>query len=79
MEIKEVLDAVRTANEMPNSNLKDIPAESVVDQVINDLEQAVAKQLQGLTIKEFALTEGPKVDLVSQTCGALKAYSDESQ
>jgi membrane protein len=79
MEIKDVLDAVRTANEVHNSSLNDLQAEFVVDQVINDLDQAIAKQLRGLTIKEFALAEAPTVDLVSQTCRTLKTSSDESQ
>jgi membrane protein len=77
-EIKEVLDAVRTANEEHESNLNDLPAELVVDQVINDLDQAIAKHLRGLTIKEFALAEPSTVNLVSQASERQKASSDES-
>ncbi|MCG6916283.1 MAG: YihY/virulence factor BrkB family protein [Deltaproteobacteria bacterium] len=77
-EIKEVLDAVRTANEVRNANLNDLPAELVVDQVINDLDQAIAKHLRGLTVKEFALAEPSTVNLVSQTSERQKASFDES-
>jgi membrane protein len=76
-EIKEVLHAVRTADEAPNSNLNDLPAEFVVDQVINDLDQAMAKELQGLTVKEFALSEPSTVNLLSQTSQRQKASLDE--
>ncbi len=77
-EIKEVLHAVRTADEAPNSNLNDLPAEFVVDQVINDLDQAMAKELRGLTVKEFALSEPSTVNLLSQTSQRQKASLDES-
>jgi len=77
-EIKEVLDAVRTANEVNNFNLNDLPAEFAVDQVINDLDQAIAKELRGLTVKEFALAEPSTVNLVSQTSERQTASSDES-
>jgi len=79
LEIKDVLAAVRTADEMQNSNLNDLPAEFVVEKIIGDLDEAVAKQLRGLTVKEFALAEAPTVDLVSQTSLTLKTSSDESQ
>jgi membrane protein len=79
LEIKDVLDAVRTADEIHNSVLNDLPGEFVVDQVINDLDQTIAKQLRGLTVKEFALAEAPPVDLVSRTSQTLKTSSDESQ
>jgi membrane protein len=77
-EIKDVLHAVRTANEVQNSNVNDLPAEIVVDQVINDLDQAIAKKLGGLTIKEFALAEPPTVNLVAQTSQSQQASLDES-
>jgi membrane protein len=77
-EIKDVLDAVRTADEVYNTNLNDLPAEFVVDRVIHDLDQAMAKQLGGLTIKEFALADPPTVNLLSQTPQRQKASSDES-
>ena len=77
-EIKEVLDAVRTADEMHNSNFSELPAEFAVDQVINDVDQAVAKQLQGLTIKEFALAEPSAVTVVSETSQKQTASSDEN-
>jgi membrane protein len=77
-EVKEVLDAVRTANEIHTANFNGIPAEFVVDRVINDVDQAVAKELQGLTIKEFAMAEPPAVDLVSQASLERKASTDES-
>jgi membrane protein len=73
MEINDVLHAVRTADEVHNSTLNDLPAEFVVDRLINDLDQAVAKQLQGLTIKEFALSEPSTVRLSSQTSQSQKA------
>ena len=78
MEINDVLHAVRTANEVHNSNLNELPAEFVVDQVINDLDQVIAKQLQGLTIKEFALSEPSTGNLGSQTSQRQEASSDES-
>jgi membrane protein len=77
-EIKEVLDAVRTADEVQNSSFNDLPAEFVVDQVISDLDQAMAKELRGLTIKEFALSAPSGVNLVTQTSQRQKASSDES-
>ncbi len=77
-EIKEVLDAVRTADEPRNSSFNDLPAEFVVDQVINDLDQAMAKELRGLTVKEFALAEPSSVILVSQKSERQKASADES-
>ena len=76
--IKEVLDAVRTANEVHNYNLNELPAELVVEQLINDLDQAIAEQLRGFTIKEFALAESPSVNLLSQTSQRQTASADES-
>jgi membrane protein len=77
-EIKEVLDAVRTADEPHNSSFNDLPAEFVVDQVISDLDQAMAKELRGLTVKEFALAEPSSVNLVSEKSERQKASADES-
>lgn len=54
-EIKDVLNAVRTAEEVPYSNFHDLPSELAVDQVIDDLDRAMDRQLQGRTLKEFAL------------------------
>jgi membrane protein len=78
MEINDVLHAVRTANEVNNSNLNDLPAEFVVDQVINDLDQVIAKHLEGITVKEFALSESSTINLSSQTSQKQKESSDES-
>jgi membrane protein len=77
MEINDVLYAVRTANEVHGSNLNDLPAEFVVDQVINGLDQIIAKQLQGLTVKEFALSEPSSGNVISQMFHRQKASSTE--
>jgi membrane protein len=77
-EIKEVLDAVRTVDEAENSSFNNLPAELIVDQVINDLDQAVAKELRGLTIKEFALSAPSTVNLVPHASLKQKESSDES-
>jgi membrane protein len=76
--IKDVLDAVRTADEVQNSSFNNLPAELAVDQLIDDLDQAMAKELRGLTIKEFALSAPSSVSLVSQASQRQKTSSDES-
>jgi membrane protein len=77
-EVKDVLDAVRTADEVQNFSFNDLPAEMVVDQVVKDLDQAMAKELQGQTIKEFALSVPSSVNLISQKSQRQKKLSDES-
>jgi DNA-binding IscR family transcriptional regulator len=74
--IKDVLDAVRTADEVQNSSFNNLPAELAVDQLIDDLDQAMAKELRGLTIKEFALSAPSSVSLVSQASQRQKTSSD---
>lgn len=76
-EIKDVLDAVRTADEVDDSNFNELPSDLAVDQVINDLDQAMARQLHGRTLKELALSEPSSVTLVSQTPQEQKASSDD--
>ncbi len=74
-EVKDVFDAIRTADEMSNSHHLDLPSESAVDQIINEFDQAVSRQLQGRTLKELALAEPSSVTLVSKTPKEQKVSS----
>ncbi|MGD8372327.1 MAG: YihY/virulence factor BrkB family protein [Syntrophobacterales bacterium] len=56
-ELKEVLDAVRRANEMPEFELRGQSDVLAVDQLIDHLDQSVAEALRGSTLKELALSE----------------------
>jgi DNA-binding IscR family transcriptional regulator len=78
VEIKETLDAVRTATEGSVYNLVDLPSESAVDRVITQLDQALSKQLEGRTLKELALEEPSTVSLVSETADDQKVSSARS-
>ncbi len=66
-EIKDVLDAVRAAHEVSHLNVQRLPAELVVEQLVDHLDQALAEALQGRTLKELALSEPPPMTSVSQS------------
>ena len=77
-EIKDVLHAVRTAHEVGNNNFNNLTSELAVDQVMDDVDRAMAEELQGRTLKDLALSEPSAVTLVSQTPQDQKTSSDES-
>ncbi|MCG6870621.1 MAG: YihY family inner membrane protein [Gammaproteobacteria bacterium] len=55
--VKDVLEAVRSANENVAGRVVDEPDAAVVDTVITKIDAAVDQSLDGLTVKEMAMTE----------------------
>ena len=70
--LKDILDAARGANEMPELNMNSDSAELAVDQLVDHLEQTVERALRGSTIKELALSKPSPVTLVSQSSQDLE-------
>jgi len=54
--LKDVLDAVRGANEMVDLKPQSESAELAVDQLVDHLDQAMERALQGSTLKDLALS-----------------------
>jgi membrane protein len=78
VEIKKALDAVRSGDGGADYNLVDLVAESAVDRIIKELDQALSKQFEGRTLKELALEEPSTVSLVSQTANDQKVSSNRN-
>ena len=61
--IKDVLDAVRAADESSYLNAERLPREAPVDAIVETLERAADAALAGQTLKDLALaadeTDGP--------------------
>ncbi len=53
--VKDVLDAVRAADEQSHLNLQRLPAEPAVEQLLEHLDRAATKALRGRTLKELAV------------------------
>jgi membrane protein len=77
--LKEVLDAVRVANEMADLKPQSEPAELAVEQLIDHLDQAMERALRGSTLKELALSKPSPVTLVSQASQTHDPSSGEGQ
>ena len=58
-EVKDVLDAVRAAEEQAHLNLQRLPAEPAVEQLLERLERITAEVLGGHTLKELSLSGNP--------------------
>ena len=54
--VKEALDAVRAADESTHLDIERLPAEAAVDALIGDLERGVAGVLEGMTLKDLAVS-----------------------
>lgn len=65
--IKEVLDAVRGADEMVGLEPQSETAELAVDQLVDHLDQAMTRALRDSTLKDLALSEPSPITLVSQS------------
>ncbi len=57
IEVKDVLDAVRAADEQTHLSLQRLPLEPAVEQLLDHLEKAVAGALDGRTLKQLASPE----------------------
>jgi membrane protein len=75
--LKDVLDAVRGANEMVDLKPQSESAELAVDQLVDHLDQAMAGALQGSTLKDLALSKPAPVTLVSQSSQKVDPSSGE--
>ncbi len=53
--IKDLLDAVRSADEMPHANFAKLPREPAIDEVLEILDRAAEGALDGRTLKDLAL------------------------
>ena len=62
--VKDILDAVRSADEKAHANLGRMPAVATVDRLAERLDEAVAQALRGQTMKDLALSEAPEVTAV---------------
>jgi len=76
-ELKDVLDAVRGANEMVDLKPQSESAEIAVDQLVDHLDQAMAGALRGSTLKDLALSKPAPVTLVSQSSQKVDPSSGE--
>ena len=76
-ELKDVLDAVRGANEIVDLKPQSESAELAVDQLVDHLDQAMAGALQGSTLKDLALSKPVPVTLVSQSAQKVDPSSGE--
>ena len=76
-ELKDVLDAVRGANEIVDLKPQSESAELAVDQLVDHLDQAMAGALQGSTLKDLALSKPAPVTLVSQSSQKVDPSSGE--
>ena len=75
--LKDVLDAVRGANEIVDLKPQSESAELAVDQLVDHLDQAMAGALQGSTLKDLALSKPAPVTLVSQSSQKVDPSSGE--
>ncbi|PNV84846.1 MAG: ribonuclease BN [Desulfobacteraceae bacterium] len=76
-ELKDVLDAVRGANEIVDLKPQSESAELAVDQLVDHIDQAMAGALQGSTLKDLALSKPAPVTLVSQSSQKVDPSSGE--
>ncbi len=76
-ELKDVLDAVRGANEIVDLKPQSESAELAVDQLVDHLDQAMAGALRGSTLKDLALSKPAPVTLVSQSSQKVDPSSGE--
>jgi len=75
--LKDVLDAVRGANEMVDLKPQSESAELAVDQFVDHLDQAMAGALQGSTLKDLALSKPAAVTLISRSSQKVDPSSGE--
>ncbi|MES0397853.1 MAG: YihY/virulence factor BrkB family protein [Syntrophobacteria bacterium] len=76
--LKDVLDAVRGANEMVDLKPQSESAGLAVDQLVDHLDQAMERALQGSTLKDLALSKLAPVTLVSQSSQKVDPSIDQS-
>src|SRR5210317_816189 len=76
-ELKDVLDAVRGANEIVDLKPQSESAELAVDQLVDHLDQAMAGAVRGSTLKDLALSKPAPVTLVSQSSQKVDPSSGE--
>ena len=57
--VKEALDAVRAADESTHLDVGRLPAEPAVEALVRDLERGLAGVLEGMTLKDLALSAEP--------------------
>ncbi len=75
--LKDVLDAVRGANEMVDLKPQSESAGLAVDQLVDHLDQAMERALQDSTLKDLALSKPAPVTLVSQSSQEVDPSSGE--
>lgn len=75
--LKDVLDAVRGANEIVDLKPQSESAELAVDQLVDHIDQAMAGALRGSTLKDLALSKPAPVTLVSQSSQKVDPSSGE--
>lgn len=75
--LKDVLDAVRGADEMVDPKPQSESAELAVGQLVEHLDQAMARALRGSTLKDLALSKPSPVSLVSQSSQKVDPSSGE--
>jgi membrane protein len=78
-EIKEVLDAVRTANEVSYPNLLAVPSEPAIEELLDHLDQTISKELRDRTVKELVLAEPSAITLVPEPSEQHKTSSGDSE
>jgi membrane protein len=78
-EIKEIFDAVRTANEVSYPNLLAVPSEPAIEELLDYLDQTISKELRDRTVKELVLAEPPAATLVPEPSEQHKTSSGDSE
>jgi len=76
--LKDVLDAVRGANEMVDLKPQSESAGLAVDQLVDHIDQTMERALQGSTLKDLALSKPAPVTLVSQSSQKVDPSIDQS-
>jgi membrane protein len=76
-ELKDVLDAIRGADEMVDLKPQSESAEFAINQLVDHLDQAMARELRGSTLKDLALSKPAPVTLVSQSSQKVDPSSGE--
>jgi membrane protein len=76
--IKEVIDAVKSADEEGYITLDDLPAEKEVDTLRDELDEAVSATLGQRTLKDLALAESQPEPAAHPLFGTEVAASDPS-
>jgi len=76
--VKELLDAVRAAGEESGREFQQPPSKPTVEKLLGDLDEGVERVLDGMTLKDLALGEGPAEETVVGIVSGQGAATEKS-